>query len=81
MTTKHTLASGQTTKVPQLPQSYITANISTSQTKKTFRSPLIVSTTMPLLDFPPEVVENVVHELVSVAGVNEAWKLRGVCGE
>ncbi|KAI4919626.1 hypothetical protein J4E90_001763 [Alternaria incomplexa] len=63
MTTKHTLASGQTTK-----------------TKKTFRSPLIVSTTMPLLDFPPEVVENVVHELVSVAGVNEAWKLRGVCG-
>jgi len=61
MTTKHTSASGQTTKVPQPPQPYIKANISTSQTKKTI---------MPLLDFPAEVFENVVHELVSVAGVN-----------
>ncbi|KAI4700215.1 hypothetical protein J4E81_004253 [Alternaria sp. BMP 2799] len=34
---------------------------------------------MPLLDFPPEVFENVAHELVSIAGVGKAWKLRGVC--
>jgi len=72
MTTKHTLASGQTTKVPQPLQSYVKANISTSQTEKTI---------MPLPDFPAEVFENIVHELVSVAGVNEAWKLRGVCRE
>ena len=36
---------------------------------------------MPLLDFPPEVFENVAHELVSIAGVGKAWKLRGVCRE
>ena len=41
----------------------------------------MVSAAMSLLDFPVEVFENVVHELVSIAGVNEAWKLRGVCGE
>lgn len=81
MTTKHTSASGQTTKVPQSPQPYIKANMSTSQTKNIKTSPPIVSAVMSLLDFPVEVFENVVHELVSVAGVNEAWKLRGVCGE
>ncbi|KAI4936970.1 uncharacterized protein J4E92_001695 [Alternaria infectoria] len=79
MTTKHTSASGQTTKVPQSPQPYIKANMSTSQTKNIKTSPPIVSAVMSLLDFPVEVFENVVHELVSVAGVNEAWKLRGVC--
>ncbi|KAG9191215.1 hypothetical protein G6011_09303 [Alternaria panax] len=30
---------------------------------------------MPLLDILPEVFENVVHELVSVAGIKAAWKL------
>jgi hypothetical protein len=34
---------------------------------------------MFLLDLPPEVFENVVHELVCVAGIKKAWKLRGVC--
>lgn len=34
---------------------------------------------MLLLDVPPEVFENVIHELVTLAGINEAWKLRGVC--
>ncbi|KAI4950630.1 hypothetical protein J4E91_004515 [Alternaria rosae] len=34
---------------------------------------------MPLLDLPPEVFENVTHELVSVAGIDQAWKLREVC--
>ncbi|KAH7070674.1 hypothetical protein BKA63DRAFT_579368 [Paraphoma chrysanthemicola] len=34
---------------------------------------------MDLLDLPPEVFEDVIHELVSTAGVDEAWRLRGVC--
>lgn len=36
---------------------------------------------MPLLDLPPEVFGHVVHELIDVAGINGAWKLRGVCRE
>ncbi|KAF2875590.1 hypothetical protein BDV95DRAFT_603006 [Massariosphaeria phaeospora] len=34
---------------------------------------------MPLLDFPPEVFQSIVHELVTTVGVCQAWKLRGVC--
>jgi hypothetical protein len=34
---------------------------------------------MELLDFPPEIFQQVTHELVAAAGVQEAWKLRGVC--
>ncbi|KAL1600571.1 hypothetical protein SLS60_006957 [Paraconiothyrium brasiliense] len=32
-----------------------------------------------LLDLPPEILQRVVHELVSDVGVVGAWKLRGVC--
>ncbi|CAN9274112.1 unnamed protein product [Alternaria alternata] len=34
---------------------------------------------MLLLDMPPELFDNVIHELVSLAGIDGAWKLRGVC--
>jgi len=34
---------------------------------------------MLLLELPPEVFDNVTHELVSVVGINAAWKFREVC--
>ncbi|CAO2653268.1 Nn.00g026790.m01.CDS01 [Neocucurbitaria sp. VM-36] len=34
---------------------------------------------MNLLDFPPEIFQKIVRELVSASGVDDAWKLRQVC--
>ncbi|KAF2635780.1 ankyrin [Massarina eburnea CBS 473.64] len=34
---------------------------------------------MELLHFPPEIFQNIVHELVCSVGVDKAWKMRGVC--
>ncbi|KAJ4361994.1 hypothetical protein N0V83_010935 [Neocucurbitaria cava] len=36
---------------------------------------------MNILDFPPEIFQEIMHELVSASGVGEAWKLRQVCHE
>lgn len=36
---------------------------------------------MQLLDLPPEIFENLIHELVTEVGVTAAWKLREVCGK
>lgn len=35
--------------------------------------------TMELLDLPPELFQQVAHDLVEVAGITDAWQLRGVC--
>lgn len=34
---------------------------------------------MNILDFPPEIFQEIVHELVSALGVDKAWKLRQLC--
>jgi len=34
---------------------------------------------MHLLDFPPEISQNIIHELVCDIGVVKAWDLRQVC--
>lgn len=43
------------------------------------RQPSVRSNTMQLLDLPPELFQHIVHDLVSVVGVSEAWKYRWLC--
>ena len=35
---------------------------------------------MHLLDLPPEIFQNIIHELVCSVGVANAWELRSTCG-
>jgi hypothetical protein len=45
------------------------------------RSLLETGAIMGLLDMPPEMFAQVIHELVLDVGVKQAWKLRSVCSK